>query len=525
MRRFGVSNVISTGNEAVLDTTAFIEALIEDRHTAAIACFTETVRSPERFVAALDLAADRGKPVIVLKVGRGERTRRAIATHTGGLAGGSRVFTEVLKRHRAIEVADFDELVETLAALQSSKIPQGRRIAVLTGSGGQAELALDVVSEAEIILPPLDPTVRTDIERVVGPITGDGNPVDVWGKGQWLANVAHAVKTLDAHRAADAVAICFDFNDANPMGAPDRFVGYAETLNELVQSTAVPVFHLNSRSGLFHQELVKDLAQNGIAALGGLRQGLYAIDALARARAPAGRTRLVPPKVDIGASGLLDEVKSKALLRPYGIPVVREVMATTPQAAIEAARSFGYPVVLKAVAEGMAHKSDLGGVVLGIRDDAALRIAWDRTTENIGRGAPNNPPVGCVVQPMITGGVEVFAGVSRDPEFGLVLAVGLGGVLIDVIRDFSLRPLPLMEGDAAAMIEQLQARAVFDGVRGAPPVDVAALVACLEAVADFAMAHADQLVELDLNPIILLPEGRGCVVVDAIIAMREMSRG
>ncbi len=208
IRRFGFSHVISSGNEALIGAAEYMEALIDDPATKVIAMFTETVKEPERFVAALDRAADRGKPVVVLKVGRTERTKRAIVSHTGGLAGGSRVFSEVLKAHRAIEVDDMDELTEVLAVCQGERWPGGRRLSVITASGGQAELVLDVASECGLELPPLPPESRAEAGRVIGAITGDGNPLDAWGNGDYATNLPHALKVLDTTPTADAIVLC-----------------------------------------------------------------------------------------------------------------------------------------------------------------------------------------------------------------------------------------------------------------------------------------------------------------------------
>ena len=199
-RRFGYSHVISSGNEAVLPAVDFLEYLIDDPATRVVAMFLESVRAPERFVAALDRAADRGKPVVVLKVGRSERTRRAITSHTGGLAGEARVFSAVLRAHRAIEVADMDEMTEVLAACQAERWPRGRRVAVMTASGGQAELILDLASGAGLQLPPLSAESRAEVERVLGRITGDGNPLDAWGNGDFATNFPHALSVIGGDR-------------------------------------------------------------------------------------------------------------------------------------------------------------------------------------------------------------------------------------------------------------------------------------------------------------------------------------
>jgi acyl-CoA synthetase (NDP forming) len=219
IRRFGFSHVISSGNEAVVSTAQYLEALIDDPDTRVIATFTEWIADPERYVAALDRTADAGKPVVVLKVGRQERTRRAIGTHTGGLAGESAVFSAMLRAHRAIEVSDLDELTEVLAVCQGQRWPRGRRLAVATASGGQAELILDVATAAGLELPPLTSEGRKEIERVIGPVTGDGNPLDAWGNGDYETNMPHALATLDA-AAVDAIASAATASTTHRWAAP-----------------------------------------------------------------------------------------------------------------------------------------------------------------------------------------------------------------------------------------------------------------------------------------------------------------
>jgi len=297
-RRFGWSHVISSGNEAVLTTADFLEYLVDDPETRVIATFTESVRDPERFVAALDRAADRGKPVVVLKAGKSERTRRAVMSHTGGLAGESRVLSEVLRAHRAIEVADLDEMTEVLAACQGERWPRGRRLAVMTASGGQAELILDVASTAGLELPPLSAGARAEVERVIGPLTGDGNPLDAWGNGDFAANFPHALQVLGADPDSDAVALCSDAFDDQPIGTPSRMLEYARMLAAGAKASAKPFYFMTTRSGVFRRDQSDFLREHGIAVIGGTRQGLGAVDRLARWSEP-----LRPPRAMAASRG------------------------------------------------------------------------------------------------------------------------------------------------------------------------------------------------------------------------------
>ncbi len=527
-RRFGWSYAISSGNEAVLAAVDFLEYLIDDPATRVVAMFLETVRQPERFVAALDRAADRGKPVVVLKVGRNERTRRAITTHTGGLAGEARVFSAVLRAHRAIEVADMDEMTEVLAGCQGERWPRGRRLSVMTASGGQAELILDVATAAGLQLPPLSATSRTEVERVVGSITGDGNPLDAWGNGDFATNFPHALSVLGADADYDAVVLCSDSCDDQPMGSSARILEYARALTDAAGKSSTPFYFMTTRSGVFHRDLVAFLREQGIALIGGTRQGLGAIDRLGRWGEPA------PPSRDLQVSTgrairttlggrarrTIHECDAKRLLARAGLPVLREQLVTSLDDARAAAKAIGYPVALKVVSDAIPHRSDLGLVAVGLHDEDELSTAWTRMARRVADLGRGDVIDGFVVQEVASGVLEVFAGVSRDPDFGLVLAFGAGGVLIDALDDVTLCPLPLRHGNAAAMIAETRAAALLAGYRGRPTGDVAALEWSLEALADFAWAERDSLDELDVNPIVVREAGAGCVVVDALIVPR-----
>jgi len=530
-RRFGWSHVISSGNEAVLAAVDFLDYLIDDPRTRVIALFLESVRQPERFVAALDRAADTGKPVVVFKVGRTERARRAIASHTGGLAGESRVLSAVLRAHRAIEVDDLDEMTEVLAACQGARWPRGRRLAVLTNSGGHAELILDVAASVGLELPPLTPSTRAEVARVIGPVSGDGNPLDAWGNGDFSTNMPHALRVLGADPDVDAVVWCTDSADASPMGTPERFMTYARMLADGAHGSDKPFYLMGTRSGVFRRDQQEALSAHGIAIVGGTRQGLRAIDRLARFAAPPAAPR---PRVAAGptsapllagrARRTIHEHDAKRLLAAAGLPVVHEVLCTTREAALAAASAIGYPVALKLVADDVPHRTDLGLVAVGLRDARDLGEAWDRM-EAARAGALRGVSVeGYVVQRMVTGGVEVLAGVSHDPDFGPVLAFGLGGVAVEALDDIGLRPLPLRAGEAEALVAGTTAAAkLLAGFRGQPAADVEALHRCLYALADYAWADRAAIAEIDLNPIKVLPRGQGCVVVDALIVPRARS--
>jgi acyl-CoA synthetase (NDP forming) len=528
-RRFGWSRVISTGNEAVVVAADALEYLVDDPATRVIAMFLESVRQPERFVAALDRAADHGKPVVVLKVGRSERARRAITSHTGGLAGEARVIEAVLRAHRAIEVHDMDELTETLAACQGARRPAGRRIAVVTNSGGHAELILDVAASVGLDLPPLSPATRAEAARVIGPIAGDGNPLDAWGNGDFQTNVRHALRTLGADPEIDVVVWCTDSADGSPLGTPERFMTYAGMLVEGAKGSPKPFYLMGTRPGIFRRDQHELLSGQGIALIGGTRQGLRAIDRLARQAAPLAPRRpppatRMPTLATLAGSGTrrtIHEHDAKRLLAAVGLPVVREALCTSREEAIAAAGEIGFPVALKLVADDVPHRWDLGLVAVELRDARELGEAWDGMAAIRAEKLRDVAVAGFVVQAMVRGGVEVLAGVSHDRDFGPVLAFGLGGVAAEALASVAFRMLPLRVGDAQAMVAEVPAAAkLLAGVRHHPPADVDSLHRCLEALADYAWADRAVLAELDLNPIKVLPRGRGCVVVDALVVPR-----
>jgi acyl-CoA synthetase (NDP forming) len=266
----------------VLVAADYLEYLADDPQTRVIGCFIETVRSPDRFAAALDRAAALGKPVAVLKVGHNERTRRAVTTHTGGLAGDPGLVSELLRAHHAIEASDLVEFTEVLAAAQQSRPAAGSRIGVVTSSGGLAELILDAAATAGFQLPPLSPAAKAEIESQIGFVTGDGNPLDAWGSGTFLKNLPIALAAFDRSPDHDIVVFCRDNCDGQPFEMPEVPRSYLELFVRAAQNSSKPHYLLHTRPGVMNREQVAYLRASGIAVVGGIRQGLGAIARLAR---------------------------------------------------------------------------------------------------------------------------------------------------------------------------------------------------------------------------------------------------
>jgi acetate---CoA ligase (ADP-forming) len=525
VRRFGFSLVVSCGNEAVTGTADFLEYLIHDPATRVIATFIEAVREPERYVAALDRAASVGKPVVVLKVGRNERTHHAIHTHTGDLAGRPDIFSEVLRAHRAIEVHDLDEMTEVLAVCQGTHWPRGRRIGLTCGSGGQVELILDLATPLGIELPPLSLEDRAEAARVIGAVTGDGNPLDYWGNGDFRTNLPHALSVLNRGDAHEAIVYCVDAHDDQPVVSPERLLEYANLLATAARASDKPHYLMNMRPGVMHQAQIAFLRDHGIPVIGGTRQGLGALDRLGRYSmqlAPLRRAPSRTPQLDESAR-VINEFDAKRILASYGLPVAREQLVSSEQDAQQSAAELGVPVVLKAVGDKIPHKTELGLVVLGIDNAEKLSWAWRTLNQRVEAAGIRSSVKGFLIQEFVAGGVEVFAGITRDPHYGLFLAFGTGGIGIESQRDFALRALPLREGDAEAMIAATGAAAMLSAHRRHSAADVKALAECLYRLATFAEASGTRIAEIDLNPIKVLPEGQGCIIVDALIVTAPLA--
>lgn len=519
--RFGFSLVASTGNEAVVSTAAVLEYMVDNTETEIIATFTETIGEPERYLAALDRAADAGKPVVVLKVGKTERTREAITTHTGGMAGDERVFSEMLRAHRAIEVSEFDELIEVLAAFQGSSIPSGPRMSVVTSSGGAAELMLDIGGASGWALPPL-PTDDFEAARdFIGDFAGDGNPLDAWGNGNFRENMPYALDLVGKTANTDAVVLCYDNNDEAPLGRVEDYLARVDMLAAADQASPKPHYQLTLRPGLRIGEQTRRLRENRIPQLFGVRQGLGAIHRLANwaTEQPAERppNRQVADDLSISERTTVNEFDSKRLMAALGLCTTRERTVADRGEAVAAATAMGYPVVLKALSDEIPHKSDHGLVLVGLENADDVEAGWDMLQARIAALNPSAANVEILLQEMVSGGIETFAGVAHHPGFGHVLAFGLGGIDLEVRQDFALRKLPLRDGDAERMIEEIDGAARLDAFRGQPAADKQSLAAVLYAVSDLIHSAGDQIRELDLNPIKVMPAGDGCVIVDALI--------
>lgn len=518
-RRYGFSHIASTGNETVVQTHQFLNYIVDDPATRVAALFVESVRNLDGFTKALDRAAAAAKPVVVLKVGQSDRGKRAAIGHTGAIAGDGRAFSELLRRHRAIEVRELDELVEILAACQSTRLPAGPRIGHISASGGQVDLIHDVVQRCGYDLPELSARTRQRLADEIGVATPDGNPLDAWGNGDWQRNLPRALALMAEEESIDSVVFTSDTFDDQPM-IPTR---YAPMVLDAANASGKAHYFFNTRSGIFRQENVDLLKDSGVAVIGGISQGLGAVHKLglwATTRAQSTARARLTGAPDLAQAGCgrttIHEGDTKRLLAAAGLPVVAETIVADRGGLSAAAEATGFPCVLKVLSDEIPHRSEHGLVRTGLTDTSQLESAFDDMQGRLAVMALSRPPQ-FVVQAQASGVLELFAGINLDPEVGPSLLVGPGGVLVELLKDVAVRPLPLREGDVEEMLAATKLDALLRGFRGQRPADRAAAVETLYRFAELGALWGSQISEMEINPLIVRPEGEGCVVVDAII--------
>ena len=530
VRRYGFSHVISSGNEAVLTAAEYLDFLVDDNDTEVIALFLERVTDPVAFVAALARAAKAGKPVVVLKVGKSDRAAAAVTTHSGGLAGEAKVFSAMLKYHDAIEVSSLDEMSEVLAVCQSRPIPASVRAGVVTGSGGLAELMLDASELSTIELPPLSQNIRDQVEQTTGKVTGDGNPLDAWGNGNFMVNYPAALRALVDSPDHDNVLLGFDNSDFQPMIYEESGDAVIKMLTESKASCDKPHFAFSSLQGVFSSATTDQLRKQGIPVLSGVSSAFSAVAKVAGRKQAHANSLANSSKFSslddkeisaICSRKAINEFDAKRLLKKYQLPVPREHIVNQFKECRQSATALGYPVVLKGLSDDLSHKTEHGLVALNLRNEQELQQAWE-SLETIRNNLGENQPRDYLLQTQAPNGIEVIVGVNRDDQFGLVLMVGAGGILTELIDKISIRMLPVKQGEVCCMLQEAGLESLLNGYRHSPGVNVDALIAAIEAIAVFADTNGQWIESIDVNPIIA--HQKGCVAVDALIIPRQQSR-
>jgi acyl-CoA synthetase (NDP forming) len=519
----GLSHVIATGNEADLGTTAFLDHVLDLPETRAVALFVETVRDPAVFRACAAKALALGKPLVVLKVGRSAVAARSAEAHTGALVGDDTAFDGLCRRYGIIRVSSVEDLLITADIAATCGVLRPGGLALLSNSGGICEIAADRAAELGMELPELSATTLAALRALLPDYGTPHNPLDLTG-GIDPAGCEAIVRLLGAQDDVAAV-LCPYYPVPN---APDEVSGRLTALHDaLVRGlTAIPVPGLLvSYTGT----VVTDHARAIVAASGmpyracGLDRAIVALAALARwsdrYRAGTGPE----PDTDTNTARPLaqtlarptSEAEALRFLSGQGVPVMSLRLAATQQAAAEAAEAIGGRVVVKIASPDILHKSDIGGVVLNVSGGDQAAAAFLQVTEAARRQHPDARIDGALVVPMRASGVELLVGISRDPQWGLVLALGLGGIFVEVLKDVALRPLPVDAEEVLRMLDELRGAAMLDGARGVPAADRAAIAAAVEAICRAAVAVGPDLAVLEVNP--LWVHGAQVEALDALV--------
>jgi len=523
--RIRLSHLVSIGNEAVVDAAAYMSYFVDDPQTRVIVAFLEGIRSPRMFVDVALRARRAGKPLVVLKVGASERARAATVAHTGSLAGADEVFDGVCEQFGILRVHDFDEMFDTAHALSllDGRLPQGNRLGSITMSGGQVSMLFDLASEAGLAFDELGADTRAALHKVLGRDPAISNPLDAGGTAGDDSVFADSLELIANDDNVDLLAVT-----SPALINWRRTAQTAELTIALSQAIDKPVMFLTSYAEAVAPAVRGALDAAGVPVLPATRRGFgtiarcvrYAADRSRRIEDQGGAVppaREIPPPLLAGASRTLSEFTSFRILAGYGIPSVRHALVASADGAVAAAGEIGFPVAVKACAAALSHKSDIGAVQLDLHDERAVARAYDEVMKRAG-DAGIAAVEGVLVAAMARG-VEVIAGVSRDPDFGPTVVVGLGGTAVELLDDVSIRLAPVSRAEALAMLHGLRGAALLNGFRGAPPADVSALADVVVALSHLAVDHQDRIDAIDINP--LLVSDAGAVAVDAMVMLAD----
>ncbi len=527
--RFGISYLVSAGNAAVLDVADYLEYLADDNATKVAALFIETLRDPATFARAMRMMHDAGKPVIALKVGRSSRGAAASAAHTGSLAGGWDAYQAYFRRHGVIAVDDFDELAESVElALKVRVPPRGDGVAVIAVSGGETSLVADLAERVGVRLPELAPETVARLRAVLPAFGSIGNPLDTTDRGVYDARNVYSgsIQALADDPAVSLVAVVQDCSPGLSARGANNYRRIAETVADAAREIAKPVVFFNTAAGGLHPHVIEPFADTNVAVMQGARASLLGISrffAHARFESPAAPQTLAPApewRERLASGSPLTEHELKAFLADHGISVTRSVLARDAAAAVQAADEIGYPVVLKIASPDLPHKTEVGGVRVGLADAAAVEAVFAEVMAAVRAAAPATRLEGVLVQEMVSGGFEFIAGLARQEPFGMGVVVGAGGVLVELTRDTAMDLCPLDDALAHALLARPRASRLLQGYRGRPVGDAHAFVALLVRLSQLGATYADVLEAVDLNPVAVLEAGRGAIVLDALVIPR-----
>ena len=518
-----LSYLVTLGNEAMITAGHVLDFLVEDEATKVVAIFLETVRSPEVFRVAARRALEAGKAVVVLKAGRSDLAARTAAAHTGALVGDDATVDAVFRALGVIRVSTIEDMLVTAGAAARLGRLARPGVGVVSISGGACDIIADLAQDTGLELPAFAPQTVTELTEVMPSYGSVQNPLDVTGAAVIDASLNTAC--IEAVGNDPSIGVVLAVNRLPWQEHEDPFAGqpFVDAIGKGATPSRAPVVFVNQVMQPITSTTRAVLQRGGLDyAICGLGHAVTAMRNVGwwstqRSVQPQQPPTLAVPDHAL-RRGAWSEQRARDLIESAGVPVIPAVLARTADEAVAAAAACCGPVALKLVSPQVLHKSDVGGVRLGVSGAEAVRAAFERVT-TAAAGVPGATVEGAFVSPMRDGGVELLVGVARDPSWGLVLAVALGGVFVEVLRDAALAPLPVTSDRAREMLTALRGAQVFDGVRGAPPADLDAVVDAVVRVGDLAHALGDSLESLEINP--LRVAGPVVEALDAVVTWRE----
>ncbi len=515
----GISYEVSCGNEADLEIADFIDFLVHDRATRVILVAAERIKSGDKFIAAARKAAEAAKPIVMLKLGRSEAGRRAAESHTGAIAGADAVADAALRQLGVIRVEDSSELYEAAMTLRDTRVPRGNRASAFSVSGGNNALIADRGTAFGIAFDDFTETTHATLATLIPGYIKLGNPADMSSAALGKQDMQRAImETIAADPHVDFLLPVVTLQSERDIRTAATMVAHSAKPAALLWTGGT-----NDGSALKPRDLIAE----GIPVYREISSGLKAVSASMRYAAfrraqigraapaiPAGIDRAAAARLLAARRGALNERETKQLLAAYGFPVTHEMLARDADEAVRHAARFGGPVALKIEARGLAHKSDVGGVRLDVSGDPAVRAGFIAIVDAVRANTPHAEISGVVVQEMLPPGVEMLLGLVHDAALGPAIAVGFGGVFVELLADVAYRLPPLDTIEAQAMLRELKAYRLLGGLRGRPAADEAALVDLVVRLSWLAVDFGHVIAELDINPLIVHAAGKGARVAD-----------
>jgi acyl-CoA synthetase (NDP forming) len=514
-----LSYVISAGNESDLGAGEFFEYMVQDASTDVILLFIEGIRDVDKFLAAARRAAETGKPVIVTKVGRSGAGERAAASHTASMAGWSAAYDAVFAKYGFIVSNDLDEAVTIAAVLTTNPLPKGDRVAVLTVSGGAGIWGADAVSMQGLKVPELSSSIQGEIKKLLPSYGAAGNPIDVTAQGEHSGGLQRSIDLLDVSDEVDAILVVLSLS--------------SDTRMPFKQAELKPVLDAQNKPVVFYSyTLPSQFARNELAASGAVvLSGLTHVGVAMRRMVQRAKFRLPPPADaaalptrDISAhlkSATLSESDSKALLRDAGMALPDEILVTERGGLDDAIARVGFPLVLKIQSRDIPHKSEVSGVRVNIATKGEAFAAYQALLEGARRHRPDAAIQGVLVSPLAKKGVEIIVGTLLDATFGPMIMVGLGGITTELFKDVIYRPAPVSAAEATAMLAELKAAPLLNGFRGAAKTDIPVLSRLIAQISMLAAQFGNEISEIELNPVLVHPQGHGVTIVDALVVRKR----